>query len=79
MSLEGSNEEEKPYKCKYCGASFHELWQLGNHVRYECEAARKAKEGELMKGEEGSPEEPKGPEARQLVAQFGSIDHQRPL
>jgi len=71
MSLDQSNEEGKTYVCKYCGASFNELWQLGNHVKYECEAARKAKEGELEKGEEGPPEEPKVLEARQLVAQFG--------
>jgi len=74
MSLEESTEKEKTYICKYCGESFNELWQLGNHVKYECEAAREAKEKEKKAEKEvgeGPPGVLEGPEARQLVAQFG--------
>ena len=73
MSRESSSEEEKTYKCKYCGATFNELWKLGNHVKYECEEAKKAKESVKEQPGEESPKEEKELKPRQLVAQFGQI------
>ena len=71
MSKERSSEEEKTYKCKYCGAIFNELWKLGNHVKYDCEEAKKAKGSVKEKPREESPKEEKELDPRQLVAQFG--------
>ncbi len=78
MSREVSSEEGKTYKCKYCGTTFNELWKLGNHVKYECEEAKKAKESvkekpgeEKEKPGEEPPKEEKELDPRQLVAQFG--------
>jgi hypothetical protein len=78
LSREVSSEEGKTYKCKYCGATFNELWKLGNHVKYDCEEAKKAKESVKEKlGEEKEtpreepPKDEKELEPRQLVAQFG--------
>ena len=44
---------------------------LGNHVKYECEGAKKAKESVKEKPMGEPPKEEKELEPRQLVAQFG--------
>lgn len=46
MSQEETKEKRKRKKkfiCKYCGKKFGEFWKLGNHVKNECEEAKKAK------------------------------------
>jgi len=71
LSKEGTKMKGKAFKCKYCGATFDELWQLGNHVKYECEDAKKSKESAKEKVGEGPLTEEKSLSPRQLVAQFG--------
>lgn len=48
------NQPKKKYKCKYCGAEFDELWQLGRHIQSEHKDKIKKKPKKLP---EEKPEE----------------------